>query len=133
MEKCQESSDMIEIIEDADKEFLRVDSSATNYLTTILRSKPDTGKVSQPEKPKREISTTLQRIMNPSCISNCKLYLANVKPKSIFTPAHLRQEETSKEDSLLNKQKQIKHKAIGGATLSPFLNEKTVVQIYINM
>jgi len=110
-------------IEDADKEFLRIDASATNYLNNMIHdpsissNHSISANRSTNEKPRRDISSTLQRISN---LSN-----NNPKPKSIFTPSHSRQEEDTV--CTFHKQKQTKQKALA-TPINPLsgITEKSV-------
>jgi hypothetical protein len=57
----------MKIIDDADKEFLRIDCSATNYLSTILQEGINRN---IPEKPSesKKVSQTLHSLLSPECI-----------------------------------------------------------------
>lgn len=70
---CAERSNLIEIIDDTDKIFLRIDRSATNQLRILMNTKTRDNPQQNVEKKEqsKEMSDKLKRIINPSC----KIYL----------------------------------------------------------
>lgn len=70
-EKCIICTDMMERIEDADKEFLKIDASATSHYKIILNSKDNkeiNNKSINNNIEGNKVSNNILLIMNPECI-----------------------------------------------------------------
>jgi len=111
IQKCREKQDSLITIEDADKEILRVDFSATNHLKKLLqdgsqKSATGTNRI-LPEKARdsRDFFSAQQKITSPGC------NLANQKQRKPNLSGHSKQ--TDDTINFMHKAKQIRQKIPG--------------------
>lgn len=112
---------MIGVIEDADKEFLRGDNSATIYLKAILQDggQKSSGLRALPERSREKagISSTLQKIMNPAC--NIYIIIINSLVDLKSKPKFSQKNSKPEDNVIIQKQKQIAKKETGSPKMTP--------------